>query len=212
MKRATSQFSGHYQPHIPGELGYYDLRMPEVQRRQVELAKIVRYWWVLFLFLLVCRQNAARIADSTVFKRWRLDLPFCLCWANENWSRRWDELIMKSLLRRDHSPQDDLAFIEHVSRYLRDPRYIRIQGKPLLIVYRPGLMPSAKKPQSSGATGAGTIIWRNLSRLYSIIRSITSKKYGFDGAVEFPPNNSAPPVITDQVVPQDCNFSGIVTN
>src|SRR6185437_15599779 len=110
------------------------------------------------------------LADPT------LDLPLCLCWANENWSRRWDGRADDILIGQQHSPTDDLAFIEHVARYLADPRYLRVDGKPLLLVYRPGLLPDPK------ATAARWRAW--------------CLAIGFDAAVEFPPNNTTPAPVT----------------
>jgi glycosyltransferase involved in cell wall biosynthesis len=114
------------------------------------------------------------------------------------------------LIAQDHSPEDDLAFIEYVSHYLRDSRYIKIQGKPLLIVYRPGTLPSAKKTAKR---------WRswcrenNLGEIYlaytQSFESVKPKKFGFDGAIEFPPNNTVPPIITDLVKTENSSFSGV---
>jgi len=211
VKRAVPQFIGHYQPHIPGQLGYYDLRSSEVQHRQVELAKLYGIGGFCFHFYWFGGKRLLEGPVKQYINNRSLDLPFCLCWANENWSRRWDGLEKEILIAQDHSKLDDLAFIEHVSRYLRDPRYIRIQGKPLLIVYRPSLLPSAKKTARR---------WRNWCRDNDIgeiylaytqsFESLHPRKYGFDGAIEFPPNNSAPPVITDFVKLKDSDFTGIV--
>lgn len=202
VKPAKPQFEGHYQPHVPGELGYYNLLDPAIQHRQVELAKLYgvggfcfyTYWF-----------NGKLLLEKPVenyLNNQSLDLPFCLCWANENWSRRWDGLESEILIAQQHSPDDDLAFIQHVARYMRDSRYIRIDGRPLLLIYRPSLLPSAKKTAASwrnwcNANGIGEIY---LAYTQSF-EAVDPAKYGFDAAVEFPPNNSAPPNITDSVTP-----------
>ncbi|HEX5337078.1 MAG TPA: glycoside hydrolase family 99-like domain-containing protein [Gallionella sp.] len=211
VRPAQPQFAGHYQPHIPGELGYYDLLEPATQHRQVELAKLhgvggfcfYTYWFGGKLLLEKPVENY--LADRD------LDLPFCLCWANENWSRRWDGLEHETLIAQQHTPEDDLAFIRHVAKYLRDERYIRIGGKPLLVVYRPGLLPSARK------TAARWRLWcreHGVGEIYlaytQSFETVAPGKYGFDAAIEFPPNNSAPPDITGTVKPANDGFCGTV--
>ncbi len=211
VKRATPQFGGHAQPRKPGELGYYDLRDTDVQRRQVELAKLYGISGFSFYFYWFSGKRLLELPIERYLENRELDLPFCLCWANENWSRRWDGLNHKILIEQEHSPEDDLKFIAYVSRYLKDPRYIRIQGRPILIVYRPGLLPSAKKTAKR---------WRKWCRengLGEIFLAYTQafecvdpKHYGFDAAIEFPPNNMAPPVITERVKGLVPDFSGII--
>ncbi|RUT81480.1 hypothetical protein EOD23_38870, partial [Mesorhizobium sp. USDA-HM6] len=112
---------------------------------------------------------------------------------------------------QDHSPRDDLAFIAEVAPYLRDPRYIRIDGKPLLLVYRPSLLPAAAKTARRWRTwcranGIGEIF---LAYTQSF-ESVPPKRYGFDAAVEFPPNNSAPPNVTHTVAPLRQDFATTV--
>ena len=211
VKGATPQFEGHDQPKVPGELGYYDLREADVQRRQVELAKLYGISGFCFYFYWFSGKRLLELPIMQYVENSELDLPFCLCWANENWSRRWDGLDNKILIKQEYSREDDLKFIAHVSSYLKDPRYIRIQGKPLLIVYRPGLLPSAKKTAKR---------WRNWCRENDIgeiylaytqsFESVNPTTYGFDAAIEFPPNNSSPPIITELVKGLDPDFSGIV--
>ncbi|MDD2774367.1 MAG: glycoside hydrolase family 99-like domain-containing protein [Gallionella sp.] len=213
VKPAQPQFEGHYQPHQPGELGYYNLLDSTTQHRQIELAKLYgvggfcfyTYWFGGKLLLEKPIENY--LADPS------LDLPFCLCWANENWSRRWDGLDSEILIGQKHSPEDDLAFIQHIAQYLKDERYIRIDGKPLLLVYRPSLLPSVK------ATAKRWREWCLKNGIGEIYLAYTQsfetadpKNYGFDAAIEFPPNNSAPPNITDTVKPLSDRFGGTVYN
>jgi lipopolysaccharide biosynthesis protein len=209
---AKPQFAGHYQPHVPDDfLGHYDLRDTVVMRKQIELAKqygIEGYCFYTYWF------GGKRLLEKPVenyLKDKTLDLPFCLCWANENWSRRWDGLESEILMAQQHSPEDDLAFIQSVAAYMSDPRYIRVDGKPLLLVYRPSLLPSAKETANR---------WRDWCRQNSIgevflaytqsFEAVDPVTYGFDAAIEFPPNNSAPPNITAHVEPLAGDFAATV--
>jgi len=211
VKPAKPQFEGHYQPHIPGELGYYNLLDGGVQRRQVELAKIYGVEGFCFYFYWFGGKRLLEAPLENYLMDTSLDLPFCLCWANENWSRRWDGLDSEVLIAQQHSADDDIAFIESVAQFMRDPRYIRINGKPLLMVYRPGLLPSAKETARR---------WRNWCRdneIGEIYLTYTQSfeaedpaKYYFDAAVEFPPNNAAPPNITKNVTPLNDDFAANV--
>lgn len=211
VRPAQPQFAGHYQPHIPGELGYYSLLDPAVQRRQTELAKLYGIEGFCFYFYWFGGKRLLETPIENFLKDASLDLPFCLCWANENWSRRWDGLDSEILIAQQHSPEDDLAFITHVSQYMRDARYIRIDGKPLLLVYRPSLLPSAKETAERWRTwcranGIGDIY---LAYTQSF-EAVDPAKYGFDAAIEFPPNNSAPPNITNSVTPLTEDFGATV--
>lgn len=191
VARALPQFEGHAQPRLPGELGFYDLRLPEIMRKQMLLARnygVGAFCSYFYWF-------AGKILLEAPLKQWladaSLDLPMCLCWANENWSRRWDGRADDILMKQSHSADDDIAFIDYISSYLVDPRYLRVDGKPLLLIYRPSLLPDAKATarrwrERFRAMGLGEL---HLAYVQSFDRS-DPRTIGFDAAVEFPPNNT----------------------
>jgi SAM-dependent methyltransferase len=208
---AQPQFEGHYQPHVSSELGNYNLLNPAVQRRQAELAKLYGIEGFCFYFYWFAGHRLMEQPIRNFMEDDEIDLPFCLCWANENWSRRWDGLDSDILIAQEHSAEDDLAFIAHIAEYLKSPRYIRVDGKPLLLVYRPSLLPSARQTVQRWRE------WCRYNGIGEIYLAYTQSfeledpaKYGFDAAIEFPPNNSSPPNITDRVVPLHENFTGTV--
>lgn len=129
VAEARPSFHGHHQPHLPGALGFYDLRLPEAREAQARLARrygihgfcYYHYWF-----------NGKRLLErpfAEVLASGRPDLPFCLCWANENWTRRWDGLSKDVLIAQHHSPDDDRAMIRDMLPALRDRRYIRVNDQ-----------------------------------------------------------------------------------
>lgn len=215
VKKGTPQFAGHYQPHIPDELGYYDLRDISVMQVQADIAKLYGVGGFCFYFYWfggkrLLEQPLLQYLDSQ-----DIDFPFCLCWANENWSRRWSGLDSEILISQNHSEADDLGFIKYLSNYLKDKRYIRIHNKPLVLVYRPNLLPSAL--ETAGC-------WRKWCRENGIgeiflayvqsFESVDPEKYGFDAAIEFPPNypldseGPAPTMVTSNISDKLQSFTG----
>lgn len=211
VTRALPQFEGHVQPRLPADLGFYDLRNPQVMRDQAALAReygigafCFYYYWFSGTTLL---ESPLRqwLADDSI------DLPFCLCWANENWARRWDGRGDDILIGQQHSAEDDIAFIAHVADYLRDRRALKVDGKPMLLVYRPHLLPDAR---------ATALRWRQWCREHDIgeihlayvqgFERPDPRDIDFDAAVEFPPNMSNPRSLTAEQYLINPDFHGDV--
>jgi hypothetical protein len=189
VAKAKPLFPGHYQPHLPADLGFYDLRLPEARAAQAELAAeygihgfcYYHYWF-----------NGRQLLErpvSEILKRGEPNFPFCLCWANENWTRRWDGLEAEVLLEQHYTPEDDLAHIGALIPFFHDPRYIRVNGEPFLAVYRASKLPDPERTAE---------IWRReakraglpglfLARVEGVEQPGTPADMGFDCALDFQP-------------------------
>jgi glycosyltransferase involved in cell wall biosynthesis len=208
VSKAVPQFEGHYQPHLPGELGFYDLRVPEVQRRQVALAQNYGIYGFCFHYYffngkrLLERPLEQFVADTT------LDFPFCICWANENWTRRWDGLEHEVLMAQVHSEETDIAFIKAIEPLLRDKRYITVAGRPLIVVYRVTLMPDPRATANRWRTYCRQVGLKEPYLVAAQAFGFTDPaKVGFDAAVEFPPHIE-PPEIAHSLRLLNPNFRG----
>lgn len=188
VARGLPRFAGHYQPRIPRDLGHYRLHGTETLRQQAELARgagvhgfVFYFYWFNGRRLLDAPLDAL-LADATV------DLPFCLMWANENWSRRWDGSEHEVLISQDYHRDDETALAAELLRHFRDARYIRLGGRPVLMVYRAGLIPGC---------AAAVDRWRAMFRVHGedpvfvMAQSFDDRDprpFGMDAAVEFPPH------------------------
>lgn len=212
VKPALSQFLDHYQPHVPhSDIGYYDLSDRSSFEKQISLAKSYGIYGFCFYYYWFAGKRLMQKAIELYLEDKSLDHPFCVCWANENWTRRWDGLDSEVLIEQDHSPEDDLGCIADLGRYMQDDRYIRIDGRPLVLVYRPSLLPDPR------ATAERWRSWCRENGFGEIYLAYTQsfenedpRVYGFDAAIEFPPNNSGPEDITSSIVPLDAGYSGKV--
>ncbi|WP_408607882.1 glycoside hydrolase family 99-like domain-containing protein [Acidimangrovimonas sediminis] len=140
--RATPQFPGHRQPMLPGETGFYDLRLPEVMGMQARMARaagvdafcVYHYW---FDGRRVLHEPLNRLLAET-----GTDFPFYLCWANESWRRNWDGLSGEVLMEQTYAEGFEAALAQDLMPYMSDPRYARPDGRrPRFVIYRPEDMP-----------------------------------------------------------------------
>jgi lipopolysaccharide biosynthesis protein len=193
VTKARPLFPGHPQPHLPADLGFYDMRLHETRVAQAELAR--RYGIAAFCYYHYWF-GGKRILERPVNDMVALgepDFPFCLCWANENWTRTWDGEDNAVLLQQNYGPEDDLAHFEALRPIFQDPRYLRIDGKIAFFVYRPDQLPNARST---------TEIWREQARKAGLgelflgaflTSAFDIEAGGFDVAVEFAPNKYQPP-------------------
>jgi len=180
----------HYQPHLPSDLGFYDLRLPETRSAQAELA--IKYGINAFCYYhywFTGKRVLNRPVDDILFTG-EPDFPFCLCWANENWTRSWDGGSQNILLEQHYSPADDLEHIRHLLPSFADSRYVCVGGRPLFLVYRTELLPDPERTADIWRTealkaGVGELF---LARVESFSSDINPKKIGFDAAIEFAPD------------------------
>ena len=141
-RKSQPRFNGHYQPRTPHELiGYYDLSERDTLAAQARLAKDFGIYGFCFYHYWFSGRRILEKPVDILLENPDIDINFCLCWANENWTRRWDGAEQDVLLEQQYSLSDRLAFIVDSERYLVDTRYIRIDGRPLILVYKPSVIP-----------------------------------------------------------------------
>ena len=188
---ALPNFVGHMQPRLPVDLGFYDLRLPETIDAQVAIARrfgvsgfCFYYYWF----------NGRRLFEQPLdqfLERKQPNIPFCICWANENWTRCSDRPEREISIRQEYGADYSLKFIRDVIPILQDSRYIKMKSEPVLLVYQVSALPD---PRSTAE------IWRTECRKAGIpsvhLVAVQSfgigdpRPFGFDAAVEFPPHTS----------------------
>lgn len=196
VAKARPSFKGHYQPHLPADLGFYDLRLPEARQAQATLARehgihgfcYYHYWF-----------NGRRLLERPVndmLASGQPDFPFCLCWANENWTRRWDGQEAEILMRQNYCAEDDVAHLQALIPAFRNPRYLRIKGRPVFLIYRASKLPDLKGTLARWRAEAVRV---GLPGLYLCNVECFETEHGqtatndFDAAVEFAPDWTCSP-------------------
>lgn len=196
--KARSLFRCHAQPHLPADLGFYDLRVPEVREAQAALAReygvhgfcYYHYWF-----------NGHRLLErpfAEVLASGKPDFPFCLCWANENWTRRWDGKENEVLIAQQYSEEDDRAHIRSLLPAFQDRRYIKVRGRPVFLVWHTRKLPNARRTaeiwnEEAVRAGLAGLYLCNVLGWASERAAGDPALHGFDAAVDFQPDGTLVP-------------------
>ncbi len=198
VARARPSYAGHYQPHLPADLGFYDLRVADTLRRQAVLAQ--RYGLEGFC-VYHYDFGSRRLLDAPMaVLHANPDIPFrhCLCWANENWTRNWDGGAREVLIEQQYDEATLARIAADAVAHARDPRYIGVEGHPLFLVYRPLQLPDAgafasRLRAAFAAAGFPGVHLAYVESMEAAGQSLRPADIGFDAAVEFPPHGRAVP-------------------
>lgn len=188
VTKAKPYFKGHYQPHLPADLGFYDLRLSESRLAQEKLAKENGVYGFCYYHYWFDGKQVLQNPIEQKLKNKAQDLPFMLCWANENWTRKWDGGNNEVLLEQNYSIEDAEKFAKHLIPFFQDERYIRNEGKVLFAIYRSEIIPNIdeyivqihKEAKLNGITV-------EISRVESFGNSGDEYLCNFDSAIEFQP-------------------------
>ena len=158
VAKAKPLFRGHYEPHIPADLGFYDLRVPEVRREQAAMAE--EYGLSAFCYWTYWFGAGKTLLDMPIWEVYKdksITFPFCLAWANHNWEKKlWDSKGNNQLIAEQKylGEKDYTDFFYHMLPLFRDERYFRIDGKLFFTIYA---------PQDSDEIPKFIDVWRNLA-------------------------------------------------
>ncbi len=190
VTKAAPLFRGHYQPHLPADLGFYDLRLAAARQAQADLARAHDIHGFCYFHYWFHGRRLLQTPFDEVRSSGAPDFPFCLCWANESWTRAWDGGDRDILVEATYSEDDDLAHIRWLAAAFQDARYIRVDGRPLFLVYRASRLPDARRAtarwrEEAVRLGIGELF---LGRVESFDERGDPADLGFDAAVEFQPD------------------------
>jgi lipopolysaccharide biosynthesis protein len=189
VAKAKPLFEGHYQPQFPTDLGFYDLRLAESRQAQAELAKEYNIDGFCYYHYWFSGKRLMNEPIDEILKLKQPDFPFCYFWANESWSRRWVGEERDVLISQKYSPEDDLAHAEWLVESFKDDRYIKINNRPVFIIYKPFDLPDTRK---TFAIFEAVCIKNGIKKPYFIASNShdhTKNPYllGFDHVLNFSP-------------------------
>ncbi len=192
VTKILPQFIGHYQPHLPVDVGFYDLTTDKIMYRQIELAKM--YGIYGFCFYYYWFSGGKRLLETPLFnflKNKELDIPFALCWANESWAKQWDGGNKEVMMEQKFSYDDCDKFFFDILPFWKDERYIKVNNRPLFIIYNPKLFKDEETiyfvkrlRELAKENGLGDLYIIGAK----VFGNTDSTIYGMNASVEFYPN------------------------
>lgn len=191
VTKATAKFIGHQQPLLPSDLGFYDLRLEENIKDQIDIAKKHGLFGFCFYYYWFSGQTILDKPLNTFLQHKEWDFNFMICWANENWTKRWDGRDNDIIISQKYLDSDPLEFIKSVASIITDERYIQEDGKPILMVYRASDLKNPSKYASLWREYIKTKYKKDI-KLVAVISfdDKDPREYGFDAALDFAPLSS----------------------
>ncbi|WP_316796711.1 glycoside hydrolase family 99-like domain-containing protein [Pedobacter agri] len=196
VTKAKPLFPGHYQPHLPADLGFYDLRLEEARLAQIALAKEYGIYGFCYYHYWFNGKRLMHEPLDRMLANKKEDFPFMLCWANENWTRRWDG-IEEVLIEQKYSESDNEEHIKFLcEHFFSDKRYIKINNKPFISIYRPNLIPNIKKLVEFWDKACKKFGFNGIYIAYMMTEGYSEdpKNIGFDASIEFKPDFHSNPI------------------
>ncbi len=188
VAKARPLFEGHYQPHIPRDLGFYDASLESTLSSQVNLAKEYGLYGFCFYWYWFDGKRMLSAPIETFLKS-DLNFPFCFCWANESWARTWDNNPSEILIKQVYSTGWQKKLIQDLAVYWMDNRYIKVDNRPLLLIYRAKIIPnyfeSIKILRETSMELLGLDPYIVVVDFYDVT---SASEFGADALVEFPPH------------------------
>lgn len=190
VKRSKPMFANHVQPEVPNlDIGYYIIKDTSIIKKQIDLAKNFGiYGFCFHYYWFSGKRIMEKVVDDFINDK-SIEFPFCLNWANENWTRRWDGKDNEILIKQNYSLENIVAFMKQMLHIFNDKRYIRINNRPLLLIYAADEIPNIKNVIKIWKT----ICIQNGEFEPFVVMCLTRENYnfldlGFDAAVQFPPH------------------------
>ena len=189
VTKALPRYDGHLQPRLPADLGFYDLSNADVLRAQAALARragisafcLHDYWFA--------GRKVLETPLKLILENPDIDISFCLNWANERWSRRWDGSENEVLIEQNYDPDDLVGYVRSILPALRDKRYFRVGARPLIMIYRLDPVP---EPRRMFDAWREFLVKEGIGNPYLVMAqsfgTSDPREFGLDAATGFPPH------------------------